>query len=294
MSKKATSFKDLGKSTKDLLEKGFPVDTFEVESESTADNGAKLKVTASRNVKGEVSAGLEGPTYTWKDFGLTFKFIGKTENKGTFSLESSVEDKGVEGLKATLTAEQKGEDRTVKAAVDYKHPSTAVNTVLTYPLSAVGKPTFQGSAVAKYDRFSAGADAVVDLTETKVTKQNYKLAFEYSSKFNALAYYNIDKATVCGLALFSRVRDNVDLGVDVSQKLGGKDDVPTFKFATQYQLDKSSTLKAKFQSTDSRLAFALKQKLSDAVTATIATDLDASNLSSGSGHKFGLNLTINP
>ncbi len=45
----------------------------------------KLKVTASRNVKGEVSAGLEGPTYTWKDFGLTFKFIGKTENKGTFS-----------------------------------------------------------------------------------------------------------------------------------------------------------------------------------------------------------------
>lgn len=208
-------------------------------------------------------------------------------------METSVEDKGVEGLKATLTAEQKGEDRAVKAAVDFKHPHAAVNTVLNYPLSANGKPTFQGSVVAKYDRFSAGADATVDLSETNVTKQNYKLAFEYSSKFNALAYYNLDKANVYGLALFSRVRDNVDLGVDVSQKLG-KDETPTFKFATQYQLDKSTTLKAKFQSTNARLAFALKQKLSDAVTATLATDLDASNLSSGSGHKFGLNLTINP
>jgi len=39
----ATLFKDLNKPTKDLFEKGFKTDIYEVETETTTPNGIKLK-----------------------------------------------------------------------------------------------------------------------------------------------------------------------------------------------------------------------------------------------------------
>jgi len=294
LEKKTTtsSFRELGKTIKDLLEKGWPVDVYEVETETKTPNGIKFKALAKRKNDGTIDGELEGPQYNWKEHGVNLKFLAKTAEKGTFSLETSVEDKVVEGAKATLLAEAKGEERSVKASLDYKHKHAYINLSVLYPFNKL--PTLNGNAVAKYEGFFLGGDVTFSVEKEAITKHNYKLGYETAEgNWKLVGYFNAEKDNVVGASLYHKVRDGIEVGADLSQK-EPRTENPNLKLVGQYRIDSHSTIKARLESEGARFGVALKQKLSDIVTLTLAADLNAANIGGNSGHKFGFNLTFTP
>jgi len=287
----ATLFKDLNKPTKDLFEKGFKTDIYEVETETTTPNGIKLKTVASKKSDG-VFGSIEGPSYTWKDWGLNLKFTGKTTDKGHFTVEGSVEDKGVEGLKVSVNAESKGDDRSVKATAEYKHQYTALSLALLYPITE-HNPSINANGVFKYENAVLAGDLTYNLGEKPdITSHSYRLQFEHQGfLFGLYCNKKGSDPIVAGIGVHDKVKDGIEIAADLSVKHFTSD--PKLSLVGLYQLDKATTLKGKFDS-KGRIGLSYKQKVSDAATVTFAADLDGNNLQSNSGHKFGVHLLLTP
>jgi hypothetical protein len=85
---KTTFFKDLGKSTNDLLDKDFGSDAHGFEIESKAPNGVKFRTTGSRKADGSVS-GLIEPSGTCPVTGVSLKATIKTDKTYARSFRDS-------------------------------------------------------------------------------------------------------------------------------------------------------------------------------------------------------------
>jgi len=117
-------FKDLGKRSSDLLTKEYPSEEKKFEWKGTTSNGVTIETNAVQKGDGPI-VGTITPSYKYKEYGLNV--LGEFNTNKDIKLETSVENQGVQGLKATLTGEQKGKDTFATLAAEYKHQHATVN-----------------------------------------------------------------------------------------------------------------------------------------------------------------------
>jgi len=290
-----TFFKDLNKRLSDLLTKDFPSEKQEnkVEWKGTTTNGVTFETNFVQRKDGSI-LGTFIPKYVYKPWGATY--TGEINTKKEVKAEVAVADKLAPGLKTTLTANSRADERFATVAVDYKHELGSLTVSGDYGKTAGSN--LSAAAVVGYQNFALGAkaDYFLGITQDSDLKEFQANLTYLSNEYDMQAFGRIrslgdDDKQELGATFFHKVHNDLSVGAevvfDVSNHTTNK---PKLTFGSQYRLEKDTLLKGKFD-TDGKIGLSYQQTFSKNAKLTIAGTVDANNLAKNSS-TFGFTLSL--
>lgn len=271
------SYSDIGKSARDVLGKGYHLNTWKLEAKTATSAGLKFKTTGVHNTdNGKVMAVLESE-YAVKDYGL--KFVEKWSTDNVISMETSVENQGLEGLKVTLdgsfnpsSGNKRGQLKT-----NYKCDWTNINL----DVDSAGGPAIRGAAVLGYKGWLAGYQMGFDVAKSTLTNNNFAVGLE--GKDYAL-HANVNDGQEFSGSVHHRVNRALETGLTLGWSAGSN--ATAFNFGAKYNVSDDTNVRMKV-SNQSQLGLSLQQKLKDGLSLTLSAMVDGKNFSAGN-HRVGL------
>jgi hypothetical protein len=288
-------FSDLGKRVSDLLTKDFPSEKQEnkLSWKGQASNDVTLETTLLQRKDGSI-LGTFAPKYKHKDWNTTFS--ADINTKREVKAEVAVEDLlNVEGLKTTVTGTSRGNENFGTVGVEYKHELATVTASVDY-----GKPTgstVKGSAVigaqgialgASAEYFFGGESELKELT----TVLSYSSADFDLTAFGKIQNLNDEDRNELGASYFHKINKDWQVGSEATFETANAEAKPKLAFASRFQLQGDTTLKAKFD-TNGKLGLSYQQKYNRNAMLTISSTLDTNNLGGKNSSTFGFSLTLN-
>jgi len=293
-------FKDLKKRSNDLLTKDFPSEKQEnkVEWKTNAPNNVTFTSTFTKRKDGSV-VGTVSPKYVFKDWNTTFtgEVNTRRELKGEVEVANPAD---VAGLKVTATAQSSTEDNFGILAVQYQHELASLTGSADY---GKGKgSTVKGSIVTGAQGFALGASCEYFLGHAQDSDmKEFEAAINYShSDFDIRGFARMNSReeedkNIIGASYYHKVhgKDNKQLALraEVVYEHKEADAKPQLVFGTEYQWERDTTLKAKFDTTG-LLGFSYRQKFSDRTSLTLASTMDTNNLGAKNAASFGFSLNL--
>jgi voltage-dependent anion channel protein 2 len=288
-------FADLGKRVSDLLTKEFPSERQESKLawKGQARNDVTLETTVLQRKDGSI-VGTFAPKYKHKDWNTTFS--AEINTRKEVKVEVSAEDLlSVDGLKTTLTGWSRGNENFGVVGAEYKHELATVTASVDYG-KATGS-TVKASAVigaqgvalgASTEYFFGGESELKDLT----TILSYASPEFDITAFGKIQNQNDEDRNELGASYFHRITSDWHVGSEVVFETANADAKPKLTFATQYQLQSDTTLKAKFD-TAGKLGLSYQQKYNRNAKLTISSTIDTNSLGGKNGSTFGFTLSLN-
>jgi len=276
------SYADLGKSARDVFNKGYNFGVWKLDVKTKTDTGVEFSTSGHSNQEtGKVFGSLE-TKYKVPEYGLTFSEKWNTDN--TLFTDVTHTDKLVKGLKLTFEgtfAPQSG-NKTGKIKTAYSHDLVQVNSDVNLDLAG---PVINASAVVGYEGWLAGYQTAFDTQKTKLVTNNFALG--YTNKELAVTTTVKDGSEFNG-SIFHKVNPDLNAGVQLAWTSGSN--VTKFGIGAQYSLDKNTSVRAKI-SNDSLIGLGFQTKVKSGVLLSLSTLVDGKNFNSG-GHKVGIALEL--
>ncbi|XP_064630409.1 voltage-dependent anion-selective channel protein 2-like isoform X1 [Lineus longissimus] len=308
---------DLGKSAKDLFNKGYNYGFFKLECKTKASNGMEFTTSGNHNSdSGKLSGNLE-TKYKWADYGLTFTEKWNTDN--VLATEVTIEDQIAKGQKLsfetsfapntgkmprhvsarlihrcdigkakfTFNAQWRedwnpNQKKAGKIKTGYKRDYINVNCDVDFDFAG---PTVHGAGVLGYNGWLAGYQMSFDTSKSKLTKNNFGVG--YAGDDFAL-HTSVNAGSEFAGSIHQKVNSNVETGINLSWTAGTN--TTRFGIAAKYTVDKDCTLRGKVSNTG-QIGLGYTQTLRDGVQLTLSALVDAKNINSG-GHKLGIGLDL--
>jgi len=319
----AKQFDDIGKETKDLLERGFPNSgTFKISSETKTSDGVTVNASAVRCVKvkkdkpsEEVTATVE-PKFDWSKNNI--EIASKLSTNKNFEGEISFKDIGKNGSKISFKADdQEDKGFTTTSTVSYKDKNIAFKSSAAYPFTPSNPIQLIVNSVIHYNSILFGAGVVYD-THFQKDDKDVEPSFTASA---AIGYVGRDyeanlsvknfptskkdhpRDNLFTVAWYHKLSNSIKYGIsfllDQSQTKG-----PHAVVGGEWKADDSTTLKAKvgvkgIENTDQlefRSAVSISQKITNHLTASVGADLNLRKIfgtNIGAGPSLGLELKFN-
>jgi voltage-dependent anion channel protein 2 len=277
------SYADLGKSARDLFNKGYTFGFLKLDAKTTSGKEVEFKTAASHNVAtGKLFGNVEFK-YKLPKYGMTMTEKWNTDN--ILGTEIVVEDKGVKGLKCTFDSSfspQIGK-RTGKVKADFKQDRVHVNTDVSIDAS----PIINGAVVGEYNGILLGVQGGLDAQRSKVTHTNFALGYSAS---NYSLHTFVNDGSEFGGNFYHKVNDKMEVGATLGWS--SNESITRFGAAFKYQLEPDTVLRTKLSS-DSQIACALTHSLSDHLKLTLSSLVNMQNFQEG-GHKYGIGVEYEP
>ncbi|THH15852.1 hypothetical protein EW146_g4690 [Bondarzewia mesenterica] len=278
------SWKDLGKSSNDLLGKDYQINGTSLEVKTSTPSNVTFKVAGSRDTKSAIISGDIEAKYNDKPHGLALTQAWTTANalRTTVELENQI----AKGLKLDLNTIL-FPDKGSKAAllnVTYKQPGLHSRAVL----DVFKGPTFTADTVLGRDGFLVGAEASYNVTEGKVTR--YAGAVGFSAPEYAVTLHGLSNLTTFAASYYHRVNPDVEAGAKAIYDTKATTSGVSLEVGTKAYLDSAAFVKAKINNSGV-LALGYTQTLRPGVKASFGLALDTQRLNevspSGPAHKVG-------
>ncbi|KAJ7017314.1 eukaryotic porin/Tom40 [Mycena alexandri] len=287
------SWKDLGKSSTDLLQKDYPFNGTALEIKTKTPSGVTFKVAGSRSSH---TAPIHGELETkgiHKAQGLTFTGAWTTAN--VLKTQIELENQIAKGLKLDLTTtlaptkpEGKGNKTAVLAAV-YKQSGFHSRAFL----DVLKGPTFTADTVLGRDGFLVGAEAAYNVTEGRISR--YQLAAGFNAPEYAVTLHALNDLKSFSASYYHRVSPDVEAGAkavyDTKHTNGGV----AIEVGTKTYLDSAAFVKAKINNAGV-LALGYTQSLRPGLKASFGLALDTQKLNevepTGQVHKVGMSFVF--
>lgn len=275
-------YADLGKSAKDLFNKGYNYGQVKLDVKTRTSNDIDFNFTGEHNNDVQKSLGTLEAKYKSPAYGLTFVEKWNTDN--ILKAELTVEDNILKGLKlgldtsfAPATGKKSGVLKT-----SYKHDKVIINTDVDLDLAG---PVVHNSLVIGHLGWLAGLQTSFDTAKSQLTRTNFAIGFQAN---DFTLHTNVNDGTEVGGSIYQRVNPDLDLGASLSwSSVNGS---TRFALASKYQLDKYASVQAKVNNL-SQIGVSYTQQLRDGVKLILSSLVDAKNINGG-GHKLGLGLEI--
>lgn len=271
---------DLGKKCADLLSKDFHPGKFKFDAKSTTSNGLKLATGGVRDMESGKLAGTAEMTASCSDYGL--KYVEKWNTDNDVVVDISVEDKLVKGLKTSFVSAfnpSSGKRRgTIKAS--YKNDYATNNTDINFDYAG---PVVNSSTVLGYKGYLFGHQMAFDSSKKQLSQNNFSASYDNGSNQASVTVNNLQDASA---SYFHKCSDRVEAGVSCAYSAGSGSAVGNV--AAKCIVSPDTSLKMKV-STESHIGLSLKQKITDSVSMTLSSVLDAKNFAAG-GHRVGMYL----
>jgi len=274
-------YADLGKAARDVLGKGYHLNTWKLEAKTTTSAGLKFKTTGVHNTDNGKVLGVLESEYACKDYGL--KMVEKWSTDNVLSMETSVENQGLEGLKLTLDGSFNPSSGNKRGQLKTSYKNDYLNTNLDVDSS--GGPTIRGAVVGGYKGWMAGYQMAFDLAKSQLTSNNFAVGLN-GSDFALHAAVN-DGQDFSG-TVHHKVSRDLESGVTLGWSAGSN--ATTFNFGSKYSVSDDTSVRMKV-SNQSLIGLSLQQKLKDGLTLTMSALVDAKNFSAG-GHRVGLGIEL--
>ncbi|XP_032937103.1 voltage-dependent anion-selective channel protein 3 isoform X2 [Catharus ustulatus] len=276
------SYSDLGKSARDVFNKGYGFGMVKLEVKTKSSTGVEFTTVGSSNTDtGKASGSLE-TKYKVKDQGLTF--IQKWNTDNTLGTEISVENQLVAGLKLAIdtTFVPNTGKKSGKLKTSYKRDYIHVGCNVDIDLSG---PTLYGWAVLGFEGWLAGYQMAFDTAKYKTTQNNFALGYK-AGDFQL--HTNVNDGTEFGGSIYQKVNDNIETSVNLAWTAGSNN--TRFGIAAKYQMDEKTSIVAKVNNA-SLIGIGYAQTLRPGVKLTLSGLIDGKNFSAG-GHKIGLGFEL--
>nr|XP_033804983.1 voltage-dependent anion-selective channel protein 3 [Geotrypetes seraphini]XP_033804984.1 voltage-dependent anion-selective channel protein 3 [Geotrypetes seraphini]XP_033804985.1 voltage-dependent anion-selective channel protein 3 [Geotrypetes seraphini]XP_033804987.1 voltage-dependent anion-selective channel protein 3 [Geotrypetes seraphini]XP_033804988.1 voltage-dependent anion-selective channel protein 3 [Geotrypetes seraphini]XP_033804989.1 voltage-dependent anion-selective channel pro len=273
---------DLGKSARDVFNKGFGFGLIKLELKTKSSNGMEFTTSGSASTDtGKATAQLE-TKYQMKDLGLTFVQKWNTEN--TLATEVTLADKFVKGLKVSFdtsfvpnTGKKSGKLKTY-----FKRDYANMGFDIDFDLAG---PTVCGCLVLGYEGWLAGYQMAYDTSKYKVVLNNFALGYR-AGDFQL--HTNVNDGTEFGGSIYQKVAENVETSVNLAWTAGSNN--TRFGIAVKYQWDVDTSLSAKVNNA-SLIGVGYTQSLRPGVKLTLSALVDGKNFNGG-GHKVGIGFEL--
>ncbi|KAJ7367204.1 voltage-dependent ion-selective channel [Mycena olivaceomarginata] len=282
------SWKDLGKSSTDLLQKDYPFQTTSLEVKTKTPSNVTFKVAGNRNAHGAIVGDIESKLFN-KQHGLTLTNTWNTVN--VLKTQIELDNQITQGLKLDLTtsiAPNKGSKSAVLAAV-YKQSGFHSRA----NLDVLKGPTFTADTVLGRDGFLVGAEAAYNVTDGRISR--YALAAGFNAPEYAVTLHALNDLKSFSASYYHRVSADVEAGAkaiyDPKLTNGGV----SIEVGTKTYLDSAAFVKAKINNSGV-LALGYTQALRPGLKASFGLALDTQKLNevdpAGPVHKIGLSLVF--
>lgn len=275
-------FSDLGKSSKDMFNKGYNYGSVKLDLKSKTKNNIDFNITGEHNTDVQKSFGTLEAKYKAAAYGLNFTEKWNTDN--ILKSELSFEDNLVKGLKL-------GVDTTFSPATGkktgiikgtYKHDKVFANFDIDLDPSG---PVVHDSFVIGHLGWLFGLQFSYDTAKSQFTRNNFAVGYQAP---DFTLHTNVNDGTEVGGSLYQKVNDQLELGVSLSWS--SVSNATRFALASKYSLDKHATVQAKVNNM-SQIGFSYTQRLRDGVKVIVSSLLDGKNINGG-GHKLGLGFEL--
>jgi len=275
-------YTDLGKSAKDLFNKGYNYGLVKLDVKTRTANDIDFNFTGEHNNDVQKSLGTLEAKYKSAAHGLTFVEKWTTDN--VLKAELTVEDTLLKGLKLGLdtsftpaTGKKSGVLKT-----SYKHDKFVFNTDVDLDLAG---PVVHNSVVVGHLGWLLGLQSSFDTAKSQLTRTNFAIGYQAN---DFTLHTNVNDGTEVGGSIYQRVSPDLDLGASLSWS--SHNGSTRFALASKYQLDKYASVQAKVNNL-SQIGISYTQQLRDGVKLILSSLVDAKNINGG-GHKLGLGLEI--
>jgi voltage-dependent anion channel protein 2 len=278
------SYSDLGKSARDLFNKGFNFGFLKIDSTTSAHSEAvEFKSAASHNIDTGKLFGSLDFKYMIPDYGITLTEKWNTDN--TLGTEILCEDKLTKGLKMTLDstfAPHLGK-RTGKIKVEHECDQVHLNTDMSLDVG----PIINASAVFGRKGWLVGYQTGYDTQNAKMTSSN--IAFGRETSDYAIHTF-INDSQEFGGSLYHKVSPKLELAASLGWTAG--EEMNRFGLAAKYNVQQDWTLRAKLNNT-SQVALSMTHQLNPDLSLTMSTLMNLRQFQEG-GHKFGIGFEYKP
>ncbi|KAL5018910.1 hypothetical protein ScPMuIL_004632 [Solemya velum] len=276
------TYADLGKTGRDLFNKGYNYGFFKLECKTKTSSGVQFTTNGSSSSDtGKVSGSLE-TKYKYSDYGLTFLEKWNTDN--VLTTEITIEDQIAKGLKLsfdTSFAPQTGK-KSGKVKSSFKNDYVNLNCDVDFDFAG---PTVHGAAVLGYNGWLAGYQMSFDSSKSKLTKSNFAVGY---STGDFTLHTNVNDGAEFGGSVYQKVNDDLETGVSLSWTAGSN--ATRFALGAKYILDSDASIVAKVNN-NSQIGLGYTQKLRDGVKLTLSSLIEGKNFNQG-GHKLGIGLDL--
>jgi voltage-dependent anion channel protein 2 len=283
------SWKDLGKSSNDLLGKDYYYSGTSLEVKTNTPSGVSFKVAGSRDPRTDSINGDIEAKWSDRKHGLTVTQAWTTSNVLRSVVE--VENQIAKGLKVDLNTSLFPEKGAKAAVVNTTYKQSGVHTRAV--LDLFKGPTFTADTVLGRDGFLLGAEAAYNVTEGNITR--YAAAIGYNAPEYAVTVHGLNNLNTFAASYYHRVNADVEAGAkavyDTKSTQGGV----AIEVGTKAYLDNSAFVKAKINNLGV-VALGYTQSLRPGVKASFGLALDTKKLNevnpAGPSHKVGLHLVF--
>jgi len=271
------SWKDLGKSSNDLLGKDYHFHGASLEVKTQTPSNVAFKVQGSRDSKSNaINGDIEGK-WTDKVHGLTLTQTWTTSNvlRNQVELDNLIA-KGLKLDLATSLTPDKGSKTAVLNAV-YKQSGLHTRAAL----DVFKGPTFTADTVLGRNGFLLGAEAAYNVTGGNITR--YAAAVGYNAPEYAVTVHGLNNFNTFSASYYHRVSRDVEAGAKAVYDSKSTHGGVALEVGTKTYLDSSAFVKAKINNSGV-IALGYTQSLRPGVKASFGLALDTQKLNEASPH----------
>lgn len=284
------SWKDLGKSSNDLLGKDFPFQGASLEVKTNTPSGVTFKVTGNRDSKSEAINGDIEAKWSDRKHGLTVTEAWTTANMLRTQVE--LENQIAQGLKLDVNTTLFPEKGAKSALLGAIYKQSGFHTRAS--LDLFKGPTFTADTVLGRDGFLVGAEAAYNVTEGNVTR--YAAAVGYNAPEYAITLHGLNNLKTFTASYYHRVSSDVEAGAKAVYDSKNTHGGVALEVGAKAYLDEAAFVKAKINNIGV-IALGYTQTLRPGVKASFGLALDTQKLNDpapvgGPSHKVGLNLVF--
>jgi len=283
------SWKDLGKSAGDLLQKDYPTSGTTLEVKTLTPSNVTFKVAGVRTPSAEIFGDIEGKYVDFKN-GLSVTQAWTTTN--ILRTQVELENLVAKGLKfdlATSLNPAKGGKSAILTAI-YRQPS--LHTRATVDLFK--GPTFTADTVVGRDGFLVGAEASYDVQSGAITR--YAGAVGFSAPEYAVTLHGLGNLSTFSASYYHKVSKDTEAGAkaiyDTKSTLNGV----SLEVGAKTYLDNAAFVKAKINNSGV-LCLGYTQAIRPGVKAGFGLALDTTRINDATAgqaaHKVGASFVFN-
>jgi len=278
-------YADLGKTAKDLFNKGYNYGTVKLDVKTRTKNQIDFNLTGEHNTDLQKSLGTLEAKYKSPAHGLTFVEKWNTDN--VLKSEITVEDSLLKGLKVALDTSYSPASGKKSGVLKTTYNHDKFNLTTDVDLDSTGPVVIHNSLVVGHLGWLLGLQTTFDTAKSQLTRNNFAVGYQAS---DFTLHTNVNDGTEVGGSIYQKVNDNLGLGVSLSWS--SVNNATRFALASKYQLDKYASVQAKVNNL-SQIGLSYSQQLRDGVKLILSSIIDGKNINGG-GHKLGLGLELQP
>lgn len=274
-----TSFKDLGKSTRELFDKHFKFGFLNFEFRTKTKDDVSITCGGTHDTKGQQFSGyVESKIKPSKGVSLRTAVDSAWVITSDLEIEKKLHPDLSHNI--TATAEAESGKKTLAFRNKFKHDLMNV----TFDVNFKSRyPQLIGAFVVPVPQFKhivLGAQAVVDTDPFKLKRHVYAIGFKHD---DLRVHSSLTDNNDVDVTLYQE-RKNVEIGVNLGWRLDTKE--KNYGAVVQYKPSSKSRVKVKVDQ-DCLIGLSYRLKMSSDAELTLCMEMNGKDLTSG-GHRYGL------